>query len=276
MSQYLDLESGNALDTLKGDIKHINWSIDGNKIAFQNSVGTKNNLVVYDLYSDTLMVFKDDSFNFQHPVWHPTENDLIVFDENTEEKHIIKTHNSQTGEIDQLFNRDIDSYWPSFTKSGRLVFFTGYNETEKKWEIYSYDFIYDNLNEVSDIKFDCKNPVVSADGKLILFQKNDPFHSDTELLLMNWYGENVTKLVDEHCHDYSWDPAGLKLYFTTEDKNGVIQLFSIWKNGTHKEQLTDSKYDISSPAVSPDGSLMALVIKSEFGDFIIIIPFDDY
>ncbi len=111
---------------------------------------------------------------------------------------------------------------------------------------------------------------------MLVFRETDPFNNETELNIMNWYGENCRTLTEEHCYSYTWDPAGLKLYFVAKDSSGIKQLYSIWKDGTNMEQLTKSNFGVSSPSVSPDGSLLSISVKGINGFDIYIIPFDDY
>ena len=274
-SQYLDFESGQNISGYPGDEINTMWSPDGNRIAFESIVNGKSSIYIYDINNDTIFHFTNKNANFRNPVWHPEENKLVI-DSDINGNDYLYFMDVSTFVISPMFQRNVICKDPSYSTSDRQIYFTGYNEIEKKWEVYSYDFIYDNLNEVSDLRFNCTLPEISPNGKLIIYSIDDPFSNRSDISIMNWYGEQTVNLKTIKTNDYIWHPAGLKFLFIGKDEYARPQLFSVWKDGTHIEQITNTTLDIASPAVSPDGSKLALSVKTESGYDIIILNFEDY
>ena len=274
-SQYLDLESGQNITGYHGDEINTVWSPDGNRIAFESIVNGKSSIYIYDVNFDTIFQITHKDANFRNPVWHPNGNKLVI-DSDINGNDYLYYVDIPTFQVTPLFSRNIICKDPSYSTSDRQIYFTGYNDIENKWEVYSYDFIYDNLNEVSDKRFNCALPEISPNGKLILYSVENPFSNSSDISIMNWYGEETSNLKNIKTDDFVWHPAGLKFLFISKDENLRQQLFSIWKDGTHIEQITNSEVIMASPAISPDGMKLALSIKMEAGYDIIILNFEDY
>jgi TolB protein len=54
----------------------------------------------------------------------------------------------------------------------------------------------------------------------------------------------------------SWSPAGDKIAYTTWEKNGEINIFTIGSDGSGLMQLTQKCRENKSPSWSPDGSMI--------------------
>jgi Tol biopolymer transport system component len=157
-----------------------------------------------------------------------------------------------------------------------LVYFSGKDQTTGKWEVYSFEFYYENLNQLTNFKTNCHNPIVSPDEDHVLFvntSRNYPFN---QLYGMNWYGEEEQKLADFHIMDPSFDNSGLKVFFISKKDGRTGDLYSIWLDGSHLERLTNTDYRLRTPKISPDGRFMAISVKLEGGFDIFLIPFEDY
>ena len=118
--------------------------------------------------------------------------------------------------------------------------------------------------------------VINSKGKLLVYNKENPFSGSSHIEIINWYGEKVKSLKEYNATEASWGPSGLKLYFVSKNNESKGQLFSIWKDGTHLEQLTDYIIPISYPVVSPNGMKIAMSIKTTEGWDIFIFPFENY
>lgn len=272
--QYLDMELGRRISNLNGDELGAEWSPDGSRLLFQSVEEGQSKVFIYYLEKDTMLLIDHPDFNFRNPVWHPDGN-RIVFDSYQNSHDFIFVYDLESYQISKLFNRKINCKAASFSSSSRQVFFNGYDELAGRWEIYSYDFIYDNLNKLTETKFGVGDPDISSDGKLISISKTNPFNSNITFGLINWYGEKDGKFVEVDGEYAIWGPVGLKVYFI-DDKGGNNELYSIWKNGTHLEKLTDTNRQIASPAVSPDGTKIALSVKTDHGWDIFLLLFEDY
>jgi len=274
-AQYINPDSGIVVSDHYGDELNANWSPDGAMLLFNLIVDEENQLCIYDFERDTVVIISVNRVNFRNPVWHP-DGDKIVFDSSHEGHDFLYVINVNSGAITNLLNRDIRCREASFSNSSRQVYFTGFDEIGNSWEIYSYDFIYDNLNKITDSKFGTTDPVISHNGKHIIASKTDPFNGSVSLELLNWYGEKEGGVRSFEGENVAWDKAGLKFYFVKKESDSLRELYSIWKDGTHIEKLTESNFDIATPAISPDGNRAAVSIRNDLGWDIIVVSLDDY
>jgi Tol biopolymer transport system component len=274
--QFLDILSGNKISSIKGDEALSSWSPNGDMLVYQGLLDSNYCMYVYNTSSDSTSCFSQKNVDFKNPTWHPNGTSL-VFNSNMNGNEYIYTLDLTTSDILPLFKRKIECKNPSFSKTGRQVYFSGYNNLKKKWDIYSYDFIYDNLNNITEYdKFSSNHPKVSPNGKLIAYTYENPFDNSKELKIINWYGEAVEGFPNINGKHISWDANGLKILFISDALESKNEIFSVWKDGTHLQQITKCHNYKSYPAVSADGKKISISLKTDNGWDIYIIPFEDY
>jgi len=274
--QYLDISTGINISIINGDEINPSWSPNGNMLVYEGLLDSNYCLYVYNTTNDSTFCISQKNVDFKNPTWHP-DGTSLVFNSNMSGHEFIYTVDIETSNISPLFRRNIECKNPSFSKSGRQVYFSGYNNLKNKWDIYSYDFIYDNLNNITEYeKFSSNVPKVSPDGKLIAYLYENPFDNSTKIKLINWYGEALNGFNDLNGKHISWDADGLKVLFISSSIESKNELFSIWKDGTHLQQITNCDNYKSYPCVSPDGTIISLSIKTDNGWDIYLIPFEDY
>jgi len=272
--QYLAIIDGENISNMIGDEVDAQWSTDGSSLLFQSKENENSIICIYHIETDTLQCTSNIDYNFNNLVWHP-DGDKIVFDSDKNGIEYLYVLDLETNEIKPLFNRKIRCRNASFSESSRQVYFTGYDELAKRWEIYSYDFIYDNLNKLTSFKLGCSNPEISNNGKLIAYCKQNPFKGTKSIDVINWYGESVISFKDFDGDFPTWNPSTFKIFFISYIDNKEGELYSIWKNGTHLERLTDDTLEIQSPSISPDESKIAVSVLTENGWDIYVVLFDE-
>ena len=259
----------------QGDNLFPKWSEDGTRLLFQSNRNGNWDIFLFDFNRDTLLQLTNDTTNEQHPVWFPNEN-KIVFDSDREGLSYLYKKDLTTGNTSFLFKRKIECRQASFPPTKRLVYFSGLDRLTEKWAIYSYDFVSDNLNNLTDLKANCSMPAVSPNGKQILFIRTTKTYPFNQLSILNWYGNLETELDSLRATDPIWSPNGLKIYFISREDNLQGEIYSIWKNGSHLERLTNDQLKVKTPAISPDGTKMALSVLKENRFELFIISFDEY
>ena len=273
-TQPFTIDSSCQSLVLPGDDLFPKWSADGTQLLFQSDRNGNWDIFLYDLHADTLLQLTIDTSNEQHPVWLPNKNQ-IVFDSDREGVRFLYKMDLATGEKEFLFKREIECRQASFPPTKRLVYFSGYDRQTEEWAIYSYDFVSDNLNDLTRLKGDCLLPSVSPNGKQILFKKVASTYPFEHLVILNWYGKLEVEMDSVWAIDPAWGPNGLKIYFVSGNEQLQSEVFSLWKDGSHFERLTNDKLKVRTPAVSPDGSKMALAVMQENGFDIFIIPLNE-
>ena len=251
------------------------WSPDGQQIIYQSDRNGNWDIFLYDLQRDSTFQLTTSPYNEQHPEWS-SDGKTIVFDSDQNNTTKLYVLDRTTGGEKLLFNRNIRCREAVFGQNDEIVFFSGYDNQEKKWGIYSYEFFYNNLNLLSDVHRFTRLSSVSPKGDDILFLGSGSPGSKSTMEMINWYG-NVLKVFSDHDFvDPVFGVNGLKIYFVSakDDKNGEV--YSFWKDGSHLQRLTDDNYQVRCPALSPDGSKIALSVKIDGLFNIFITPLDEF
>lgn len=273
-SQVFSINNDNRVTEMPGDEIKAEWSYDSKQLLFQHNYENRNGLYLYLVESDTVITLKESNDNYSNPVWHP-DGDKVVFDSDNEGVVYLYVLDLITNKITPLFTRKIECRNASFSTSSRQVYFTGYDELHNSWEIYSYDFVYDNLNRLTNYKLGNSDPDISTDGKQVVYCKENAFKRTKNVEVINWYGEKVISFNDFNGQYPSWSPSGLKLFFVSDMNNVLGDVYSIWKDGTHLERLTNNDLKVAFPVISPDETKIAMSVLTETGWDIYVFNFDD-
>lgn len=273
--QCITIGDGRNITGMTGDELNAEWSHDSKNLLFQSAHKGTSSIYLYGLANDTVLCLSNLIDNFRNPVWHP-DGDKVVFDSDRGGVDRLYVLDLNTNKAIPLFNRKIKCCDASFSALSRQVYFTGYDDLTHSWEIFSYDFVYDNLNKLTDFRLGNSNPDVSSDGKRIVYCKANPFNRTKNLEVINWYGEQIIMFDKFNGECPSWGALGLKLFFVSNMDNEKGELYSIWKDGSHLERLTHDETSIACPVVSPDGTKIAMSVLTESGWDIFIFSFEGY
>ncbi len=274
-AQPFSIDSGMNITHSPGNDLFPKWSPDGNKLLYQSDRNGNWDIFIYDFLSDTSFQLTSSPTNEQHPVWFDKAR-RVVFDSDRNGQEKLYVLDTATKEIKLLFNRDIQCREASFGENDNLVFFAGFDEHVKKWEIFSYEFYYKNLNRLYGKSGVNCFPEVSPEGGNIIFLNYESDLSRSEMVMINWYG-NVIRVFDKF---YFLDPSfavnGHKIYFVSNKDNPQGEVYSFRTDGSHPERLTNDNYFVRCPVVSSDGSMVALSVKTDSIFDIFIIPLEEY
>jgi len=272
-----EIDVANALEIIppQGDNTYACWSPDGTKIAFQTNRNGNWDIYIYDLTTKTEKALVSGLSQEQHPTWFP-DGRSVVFDSDSLGYEYLFRCRLSDGKITPLFKRDIICQQASFPQVPRQVYFSGYDKVSKQWQIYSYDFVYDNLNRLTQHKAKCADPQVAPDGKHLIYLKARTVFEPSSFPIINWYGEELGRLDSLRAKDPCWNESGLKVYFVSYKDDVSGELYSIWENGSHLERLTFDTLQISQPAISPNGKSFLLTVGNTSGAGIRLIELPEY
>ena len=123
-------------------IETINWSRDGNKLAFIAYDSQQSDVYVYDLTSNNLTNITNDIYSDTDPIWTPDGKKIIFASDR---------------------GKDLKQTEP--TKE-----FLMYNHPYDQLDLYSIEVDSKNVERISDWQYsDERYPAVSSDGKELLF-----------------------------------------------------------------------------------------------------------
>lgn len=273
--QFIELEPQQNITKSKGDDLSPVWSKDAAKLLFHSNRNGNWDIFIYDLSEDSLAQVTNGVFNERNPVWVKGGN-AIVFDSDQSGRRRLYQLSLQSKNTELLFNRDIQAKEASFSTSEKLVYFSGFDPQDRKWEIYSFAFLYKNLNKLTDLNGDCHSAAVSPDEDRVVFTETMRQRPFNQLHLMNWYGNGEQLFTDFNGLDPSWDHRGLKVYFISKKENPKGDIFSMWTDGSHLEQITNSSSIMKNPVKSPDGKYLAVSVLQTGGFDIFLLSAEDY
>lgn len=244
---------------LSGSQMFPSWSGDG-EMVFQSGKKGRQNIFLYNPEKDTVVALTADSSDEQHPVWVPGK-EAIVYDANRSNGFRLYYLSLKTAKEHSLIPRKIVCREASFTPSRHLVVFSGFDDRSQRWQIFSYDFVYDNLNRLTSENGDCSFPVFSPDGKKIayLVRNND---GRTKLRIINWYGELLETVKEEVQGRICWSSDGWRILFVSV-KGKTFSISSIRNDGSHEEEIFASQHPLCSPAIQPFDKKLTFSMKND-------------
>ena len=186
------------------------------KIIFQSNRNGNWNIFIYKVQEDSLEQITYGIANEQNPIWTKDGNS-IVFDSDLTGSLKLYKMDLLNKNTELLFDRNIQAKEACFANSGKLVYFSGFDPLERRWEIYSYEFQYQNLNKLTKLNGKSHSPAVSPDEDHVVFTHSNRQYPFDQLQLMNWYGNDKQLFTEFSGIDPSWSSSGLKVYFISDN-----------------------------------------------------------
>jgi Tol biopolymer transport system component len=231
---------------------HPAFSHDGSQIVFSSEINGFEQLFILDLATQSTRQLTFARANSRHPSWHPN-GEQVIYDSDINGKSQLYALNIESAASHLLFNRDIEARAGQFNSRANLLVFVGKESNQKHWNIYSYDFIYNNLNKISSHNSDCYFPKWSPEAAYISYHRT-VYNNQANGHIMHWYGKKAfdPSSNNSYMSDISWSPTGYKIVFVTK-KNDIYQLLISRRDGTEIQLLASSSHAIIHPDWSPDG-----------------------
>jgi len=251
------------------DINSINWSPDSKKLVL--SAKTTNNdqydIYIYNLSDSSMKNVTSSAIDELNTVWHP-DGVRLIYDKVIDSITKIFVYNPLTSVDKPLFNRDIQSQQGSFSSDTMLVCFSGFDIVADNWQIYTYDFVYDNLNQLTKSEFNSKKPVFSPNGKHIIYEEVDS-SSKSVLKMINWYGNPELSIDTIEAFNAYWDNDSWRFNYTSKTSRGQ-EFFSLRYNGQAPVKFNTNHLNITNFIISPDKLSYALLLGGTDSDYLII------
>jgi len=234
------------------------WSANG-RIVFQSDKKGNKDIYLFNPVTDSTVAITAGPGEEQHPVWIP-DKEAVVYDTGIGKNSRLFQLDIKTGKLHLLLRRKIACREASFTPSRHLVVFSGFDDRTQHWQIFSYDFVYDNLNRLTSENGNCSFPVFSPDGKIIAYTLRTD-DGRTKLKTINWYGEEMKDITSNVQGRACWTPDSWRLLYISKVGNRYI-ISSIRNDGTHKTELFSSRHPLCCPALSANGKKLIFSMKS--------------
>jgi len=250
---------------LPGNQLYASWSSDGRQLVYQSDANGNWDIYLYSLETQKVSALTHSPVDEQHPIWVPGKN-AIVF-ERGKGRHVhLVVFRLSDGVEKRLINRSIAGKEASFTPSRHLVAFSGWDDITESWQLFTYDFVYDNLNQLTHEDGNIGFPVFDSKGKTIAFLISRDGQKPM-LAMCNWYGEKLVRMANLSPGKVSWTPSGWRFYGIDHPGMGRRSVCSWRKDGSAKNVLYVGRKGLCCPALSPDGLWWVISKENDQGDF---------
>ncbi|NOY49800.1 MAG: hypothetical protein GXO88_04435 [Chlorobi bacterium] len=257
----------NTTDTYE-DIISVSWKGDGSAIVFCATDSLGIGIFVYNLDAAKYSRVYRDSLLLGDVVWHP-DNQHIVYDKKTGRQSSLFIRDIEKDIEASLFNRNIPARQPSFSNNDDLVVFSGFDIINDNWQVYTYDFVYDNLNQLTKGDFNCADPVFSPDGKHILYEKTQP-GGDTLIEMINWYGNFELRVEGGNARSPNWKSDSWRFIYVVEAQHSA-EVYSSRRNGDGVYRLTHNGIDEVAMTFSPDNQFVTMIVEEKANKVLFIL-----
>ncbi|MBZ0241932.1 MAG: hypothetical protein K8F24_01840, partial [Bacteroidales bacterium] len=152
----------------------------GTKLLFTASLDSQ--LYFYDFNTAVIQQFTNGAKTVGASCWSP-DDETIVFVTHPEGQLKQQIFAGESSPI--IPERAVKASAPQFNHEGNLLMFVGQRQSQQHTHIYTYDFKYDNLNQLTrDVV--AENPRWSPSDELISYNTTDGLLK--KIVLLNWYG----------------------------------------------------------------------------------------
>ena len=249
---------------LKGsDELYPSWSPSDSLIIFQSNKKGSFDLYIYRLKDDTVVQITNTPYDEQHPVFFPKNPKLVAYDSDQTGERQLMFLNLNNRRQKPIVPRNIKGAFPSFSPSGNLITFLGYDKITEQLQIFTYDRVYDNLNRLTrSTNEQLFAPHFSPDGKTILFgtiKKTPPY--EHRLMEITWYGDTVGTIDSLSADYYDWNQTGFRIIGYSEKKGAHYTIVSGRKDGSFNYRMFYDEHPKASFAISHDGTKMAVAVQ---------------
>lgn len=217
---------------------------NGTKLSFAST--SDNQLYYFDFNTAIIQQFTNETGGVGAACWSPVE-DKIVFVTSPEGQLKQQFLTSKSSLL--IPEREIKANAPQFNHQGNLLLFIGQRQSQQQTHIYTYDFVYDNLNQLTR-NVVAKNPRWSPSDELISFHTNDG--QSSKITLLSWYGATYGEIKSDSLKlfDADWADSDYKLIYIGHNSRRHY-LISSRRNGEDFRVLLESKFLLSNPIWIP-------------------------
>ncbi|MBU1578207.1 MAG: hypothetical protein KJ578_05970 [Bacteroidetes bacterium] len=244
-SVFAQQKSGIRVDTLLNDrwnVQQAVFDVEANKVLVVSEINERNTLFILEPGKSKLLKPGFTNGALQSANWDRNPEKLIASSAENGQLYRLDGQNWQY----LLADRDVSAAYPVYNHSGNLLLFEGMRANQQNSSLFTYDFVYHNLNEL-DLTKNCQNPQWSPSDELISCTRAQD--KDTEIALYHWYGAfyGLIKSDTLALRDACWTESDYRLIFVGEGKQ-FNYVLSSRKDGTDLKVLFSSTTKLSRPS----------------------------
>jgi Tol biopolymer transport system component len=260
---------------LAGSLFSINWSPDGQQMAFVKQRKNSFELILHDTNNGNERRLAKELLYAIGPYWSSDGNSIYIFgmDQRISQKGYkggIYTVDIETGKINENFQISEFNYTPSVDDALPISGHVVSADNQKIYLLFQNDWIVErDLNTGKDIILyrhpNFKRGVLqlSPDGKKLLFAINNKGEELSRLMTMTVKGEDIKELCVSQLSKISgsafWSPNGKFVYFA-ERAEGT-SLWRVNSDGGTPEKVWHTVKRAESFAIHPSGKEISYTVR---------------
>ena len=145
-------------------------------------------------------------------------------------------------------------FYASPALNANSVLYSAFRE-QNYYEIYELDLIDGSIDRLTNRLGVLTAPEVSPNGESITFTRGSPNTNQLQIWVMDRNGENADKVSQTLGWDPTWSPDSKQILFAS-DRDGLVQLFTVDRNGRNLHRVTNLPAIRGRSDWSPDGQFI--------------------
>ena len=267
---FFDLSNYESRNIEEGQIElDYTWSPDGNTLAYRMRTGeNQKDIFINDQESNQSYLLYDHPNPILAYSWAPDSNQIAFLapDENyISHAYLYRVDKDGSNVTELFFGKDfrlVIAPTVEWLESDIIMFtahvFTeeGIQEGVRTVQIFNYHYDADELQRITDYRFDHIWPDVSPSQEYIMFFSHDE-ENNLDLFLIDSVGQPLAQLWSEDIRNPDWSPDSKQIVFADNGKLNLIKL---------EEEIVETiveMEEVEDPSWSPDGEWIAFTGKSK-------------
>lgn len=257
------IQSEYLIDTLidsHWDAANISISKDGKFLLFDSKISGTSQIYSYSFESEDITQLTNISEGATQSCFHPNGKIIAFVNFNDEKLYKLNLIDSS---VSLLFNREIKALHPQYNNPGNLIVFSGIRPNQSSIQIFTYDFVYDNLNQLTELSQHCLYPRWSPSNELITFGIYNSEFQFLEARIINWYGKFFGKIgkEKEEIRYANWSNSDYRTLYI--EKNSTLEeLVTNKKDQSSKELILSTEHYLETPVWIPKTRKIVFVCRN--------------
>jgi Tol biopolymer transport system component len=256
---------------------HPVFSRDNETILFDSDRNGKRQFYSIHINDSIPELILQDTLELFMPALRPYGEVAFGVKKNSEIWLPYESKNSRSFKL--LEKRKVQMQFPDFNEAGNLIAFSGKNDNDKYWKLMTYDFRYDNLNEVVKASEDISFPRWSPKGLYLSFHREKENAVQSGFIeIIHWNGSPQTQISNDtlQLSQANWGSSVNKVTCIGKNEKGYWLLI-VSTDGKNIIPVAFSKHKISRPDWSSDGRyIVASISEYTWKQELFLIDLDFY
>jgi Tol biopolymer transport system component len=205
----------------------LNWSRDGQQIAFVRDGDPLSAIYIMDLQGGKLRRLTAPGMSEDHPAWSPDGRSIVYIHTMQSILPELYMKDLETGVSSRLTDNDTNEYAPNWSPDGRSIAFASDRTVAGNLDIFSLDITTKEIRPLIATQDTETNPVWSPDGRYLVYSTTG---TNISMVIYDTLTAHSTRLYSENFSNIGtpdWSPdVRFIVYsaFVSFDSSGIFRL----------------------------------------------------